>query len=253
MFCVSCRWLQRTQLPDTLGQFVLFEEALEKSVRHYRFARFTGDTFDEQIQEMGPILDEAIAYALATLRSYKVRLVVTLQFRRDTDDSTSEILTSTRTQIIYPFTEIAELVDAMVDKIVCTANCAEMEGSGWVIETISSVELQFVQYDPLNAGSFMELPEALRRNRSIVNVHTTDTTCFRYAVLAAIHTVPNAAHPASYNHLLETLDFSCLKYPIPVNYGTVAKFEAINKISINIFGYENEIFPLRVSTLRYDR
>lgn len=232
----------------------MHDSAFSDRIRQYRFSNFESDLFDEQLPQLRRTLELTISQALSTLRSYKLRLCVSLVFHRDTNDEiTSELVTSTGTQTIYPWTNVSLLVEGMISNIECTATCTEMEGSGWIILKIQFAELNFAQYDPLNAGGFIELPESLRRSRSLINVHNTDGKCFQYAVLAAIHDVVQPTNPESYSNLTASLDFSCLRYPVPLNYSTVAKFEATNQISVSIFGFEGEVFPLRISALQCNR
>ena len=48
--------------------------------------------------------------------------------------------------------------------------------------------------------------------------------------------------------------FNCEGLPFPVNLSDISKFENHNSsISVNVFGYENLVYPLRISKHNYKR
>jgi hypothetical protein len=86
-----------------------------------------------------------------------------------------------------------------------------------------------------------------------VNIKNEDNKCFLWSVLAALHPAidnPHRLHQyRQYEHELQT---EGLNWPLPISQ--VAKFETLNKISVNIFGWEEEeVIPLQITKQQFER
>jgi hypothetical protein len=95
------------------------------------------------------------------------------------------------------------------------------------------------------------LPKDLKKKCCIVNVKNQDQKCFLWSILAALH--PNYENPSlvtNYQPFENTLDMGDIQYPVKLD--KVAKFEKQNSISVNVFGWNNELFPLYITTQRQD-
>ena len=122
-------------------------------------------------------------------------------------------------------------------------------GSNWILNKIISLEVHTVQYSPINGSSYIELPPKIRNSRGVVNIKNNDEKCFLWSVLAALHPASNnpqrVSHYEAYEH---ELNMKGIGYP--VSLASVQKFEKQNKISVNVFGYEEgEVFPLYLTKL----
>ena len=54
------------------------------------------------------------------------------------------------------------------------------EGSGWVISSVDAHYLNVVKYTPLNASSYIQLPEELRNTKKgLINIKNENNECFR--------------------------------------------------------------------------
>jgi len=118
------------------------------------------------------------------------------------------------------------------------------KGSDWVVSKIVSLEVKTVKYAPISGSSYTELPDKLRLSHSIVNIKNEDQKCFLWCVLAALHPVqdhPNlVSHYKKYEH---SLNVTGIEFPVSIS--KVEKFEKQNKLSINVFGFEEgNVFPL---------
>jgi len=137
-------------------------------------------------------------------------------------------------------------------KILDSHNRFQREGSAWILKRVLEISLNIANYQPLSSGSYMKLPNVLKKTKSIVNVINDDDKCFIYAILSALHS--NIANPTvqdSYLPYINELNYVGLNFPMRVC--DIAKFEKMNGISINIFAYDEDIFPLQITKLRYDR
>lgn len=119
--------------------------------------------------------------------------------------------------------------------------------SGWVLTQIKNLVIRIAKYNPLRAGSWIDLPKWLKSRKAIVNVKNTSDDCFALAVMSALFpTDRNSDRPSSYPSYEEHLKF--INIPFPVALKDVVKFEAQNDISVNVFIIENsEILPVHVT------
>jgi len=115
-----------------------------------------------------------------------------------------------------------------------------------------SLEVHTVQYSPIAGSSYMHLPQKIIFTRGIVNIKNADQKCFLWSVLAALH--PTSHHPeriAHYKPYENELNMTGIEFPVTIS--KIEKFEKQNKISVNVFGYEEgEVFPLHLTKLCND-
>ncbi|GFQ93384.1 uncharacterized protein TNCT_369411 [Trichonephila clavata] len=113
-------------------------------------------------------------------------------------------------------------------------------------------ELKIAIYKPLAAASYIPLPPKLKNKKAILNIKNEDQRCFLWCVLAHLHPVEaNANRVSTYLKFQNELCTKNLTFPTPLNQ--IECFEEKNKISINVFGFEKEIFPLKITTKDFDK
>ncbi|GBM44867.1 hypothetical protein AVEN_157095-1 [Araneus ventricosus] len=129
-------------------------------------------------------------------------------------------------------------------------SCEEFQtrGSGWVIDAILYLEVNTCTYHPLAASSFIPLPSAIAEKRAVVNIKNTDNKCFLWCVLAALHpATTNPQRVSNYVPFVKTLNVDQITFPTPLSQ--IDRFEKLNNISINVFGFEREVFPLKITSV----
>lgn len=75
-----------------------------------------------------------------------------------------------------------------------------------------------------------------------------DKKCYLWCILAAVH--PKEKSPQRIQHYYpyeNDLNLNGITFPTPIS--KIRKFEKQNNISINVFIYENDLFPLYISEL----
>lgn len=122
-------------------------------------------------------------------------------------------------------------------------------GSNWTVNKVMSLEVNTVKYSPISGSSYMELPRKIQFTGGIINIRNKDQKCFLWSILAALHPVP--AHPERvyhYKNYENDLNMGDIEFPVSIE--KIEKFEKLNKISVNVFGFEEgEIFPLHLTKL----
>ena len=154
-------------------------------------------------------------------------------------------------KIITESTNVEEVFNEMVDEIETAIQKAEnAQGSGWVLTVIESIKLHTAKWDPLNAGSYIDLPPNLKNKKAIINMKNQDNECFKWCVLRALY--PKNNHPERVDKDLiskqDTLNMEGIKYP--VDFRGIDRFESLNpNISITVLGYNQDerVYPLKVS------
>ena len=154
-------------------------------------------------------------------------------------------------KLILESTDLHEIYEEMTDEIEEEIQkVQEAEGSGWVFVEVENLTLHITKYDPLNAGSYTDLPEALKKKQAIINMKNEDNECFKWCVLRALN--PTNSHPERIDKDLkskqDTLNMKGIRYP--VDFRGIDRFEKQNpEISILLLGYNKDegVYPLKLS------
>ena len=154
-------------------------------------------------------------------------------------------------KIILENTDVEEVFNEMVDEIETAIQRTEnAEGSGWMLESITDIKLHTAEWNPLNAGSYMELPTYLKNKKAIINMKNQDDKCFLWCVLRALNPVAKNKERVDKDLISkqDTLNMKGIKYPVSLR--DIDRFESLNpNISITVLGYDEKekVYPLRVS------
>ena len=154
-------------------------------------------------------------------------------------------------KLILEGTDENDIYDEMVEEIMEEIDKTETaEGSGWRFEKVEKLVLHTTRWDPINAGSYIELPPELKNRKAIINMKNQDDKCFMWCVLRALN-LKNKDNERIDNDLKskeDTLNMQGIQYP--VSFRGIDRFESQNlEISITVLGYnKNErVYPLKVS------
>ena len=152
-------------------------------------------------------------------------------------------------KLILEGTDENEIYDEMVEEIMEEIYKTEMiESSGWQFEKVEKLVLHTTRWDPINAGSYIELPPELKNKKAIINMKNEDDKCFLWSVLRGLN--PKDNHPERVDNDLkskvDTLNMQGIQYP--VDFRGIDRFESQNlDISITVLGYNKDE---RVNTLK---
>lgn len=104
----------------------------------------------------------------------------------------------------------------------------------------------------MSPSSYIPLPQIIAAKKAVINIQNEDNKCFLWSVLAGIHPTENNSHRvSSYVPFLNELNIDGIDFPTPLSQ--IDKFERLNQISINVFGWEKEIFPLHITRHNFDK
>ena len=158
---------------------------------------------------------------------------------------------SMNNKIILEDTDVYEIYQEMIDEIEEEIQKTEQaEGSGWIFVEVESLVLHTSIWDPVNAGSYIELPPFLKNKKAIINMKNEDDKCFMWCVLRALY--PKDSKPERIDKDLkskqDTINMKGIRYPVDMR--GIDRFESQNpEISITILGYNRDerVYPLKIS------
>ena len=166
-------------------------------------------------------------------------------------ETTKEFNFHSAIKLILESTDVEEVFKEMIDEIEeAVQKVQDAEGSGWIFKEVLDIKLHTAKWDPLNAGSYIDLPPNLKNKKAIINMKNQDDKCFLWCVLRALN--PKNNHPERVDKDLiskqNTLNMEGIKYP--VDFRGIDRFESLNpNISISVLGYNQDerVYPLKVS------
>ena len=142
------------------------------------------------------------------------------------------------------YNEMKEEIEEEIQKV------QEAEGSGWQFLKVIKLVLHTTRWDPINAGSYIDLPEALKNKHAIINMKNEDDKCFMWSVLRALYPKDKNAEriDKDLKSKQDSINMKGIRYP--VNFRDIDRFESQNpEISITILGYNKDerVYPLKIS------
>ena len=154
-------------------------------------------------------------------------------------------------KLILEGTDENEIYDEMVEEILEEIDMArDAEGSGCRFEKVEKLVLHTTRWEPVNAGSYIELPQELKNRKAIINMKNQDDKCFMWSVLRALNLKDrdNERIDNDLKNKVDTLNMEGIQYPVSLR--GIDRFEHLNpEISITVLGYnkEEKVYPLKVS------
>ncbi|KAB0792615.1 hypothetical protein PPYR_11269 [Photinus pyralis] len=145
-------------------------------------------------------------------------------------------------QTKYAITTLGTNLEEYVEQVVEILSRKESEfqgrDSGWVLVDLLYLECNFLQFNPIKASSYIDLPPSLKRRKAIINVDNNDQMCFGWTLASAlIHPTGKPQRKESYPDILKIFNWDGIQFPVPLS--SIPTFEANNpKISVNVYGIE---------------
>ena len=185
-------------------------------------------------------------------RNIKTMLYLHCLMQRTGGEPVKFAFHSKNLKLVLEGTDEEEVYNEMVDEIEEEIQkVGDAEGSGWHFVEVEQLVLHTTRWEPINAGSYIDLPPALKNKYAIINMKNQDDECFKWCILRALN--PKDIHPERIDKDLkskaETLNMQGIRYP--VSFRDIDRFEHLNpEISITVLGYNEErasVYPLKVS------
>ena len=122
------------------------------------------------------------------------------------------------------------------------------QGSGWIIDKIENIWINISNCEPLAGSTYIPLPPELNNSmKGLINLKNKDIECFKWCHVRLLN--PQNKYSDRINKqdkkIAETLDYRGINFPMKARDYEIVE-ERFN-INVNVFGYENKVFPLYVS------
>ena len=106
---------------------------------------------------------------------------------------------NTETFINLKSTDVKEILSLTIKQILDKISNYQHKGSGWYFKKVLNLEILTVSYKPMNASSYIPLPDFIMRKKSILNLENKDDKCFQWSILRYLH--PLQKHATRINGL----------------------------------------------------
>ena len=185
-------------------------------------------------------------------RQTRVRMILTCEMtRKELFSENIQILNSyfnSETVENLEGTDESVIYDNFIQTIEERIQNFNQRGSNWRFQRVLFLDVHFTDFIPLRGSTYFPLPKKIATKKAVINMKNDDNLCFKCSVTRALN--PVDVHPERITKELkdqsERLDWSGLKFPVDLNQ--IAIFEKFNpSISINVFGFDKTIYPLRIS------
>ena len=185
-------------------------------------------------------------------RQTRVRVILNCEMtRKELFSESTQILNSyfnSETVENLEGTGESEVYDRSVQTIEERIQNFNQRGSNWRFQRVLFLDVHFTDFIPLRGSTFPSLPRKIASKKAVINMKNDDDQCFKWSVTRSLN--PVDVHPERITKELkdqsERLDWSGLKFPVKLDH--IVIFEKFNpSISINVFGFEGDVYPLRLS------
>lgn len=215
-----------------------------RNLEHIDIVSFFAECKENFITKTREVLQELV--------SLKVNAVIQLKFVRTTtqndennvrneDDGDGIIRLSCPMREITPTTRLSEWFQRNItDVIVPQIDDAQNRESGWTLERIMQLDVNYNKFNHFRGSSYIPLPNSIKNKKAIVNVKNSDNQCFRWAILSKIHQAKkNVDRLSNYERFKNELNFDDIEFPVSVQ--DIDKFEMLNPhISVNVYIIEKD-------------
>ena len=159
-----------------------------------------------------------------------------------------------KTEVNLESTNSNELFSKMKETVLKSLAKFQRQGCNWRFHSVLSLDLHTVKFEPLCGSSYIPLPTFIAAKKTIINLRNEDDECSKWAITRALNPVEKNSEriDRKLQETSKTFNWEGLKFP--VNLSDINKFENHNSsISVNVFGYEKLVYPLRISEHNYKR
>ena len=144
-------------------------------------------------------------------------------------------------------------LNAAYEKLKILLDIWDGPGSGWVVDKIEDIYINVSNYDLLVGRSYIPLPPELNNSmKGLINLKK-DLECFKWCHVRFINAQSRNSDRINKQDkkIAKTLDYRGINFPMKARDCEIVE-ERFN-INVNVFRYENKVFPLYVSKNRMNK
>ena len=103
---------------------------------------------------------------------------------------------------IFKSTNIDDILNNTCENLVSSIENFQQHGSGWVLDKLQKLDLRILEFNPLNATSYIQLPDELLRKKAIIDIQNKDDKSLLWSVIAGTYLIEvnfhNPQRPSPY-------------------------------------------------------
>src|SRR5277367_5010915 len=189
--------------------------------------------------------------SLKKLNGIKFNIGFGIEFTK-TDNELIEVnqmfYISAKIQQVLHESDITAAINNQNNDIGCKIDRYTVGGSGWVVGRIVRHQINIYQNELIRAKGYIKLLNWINNKKATVNIQNNDDKCFVYCLGRRYDPNPEKQHLERVNkHLNKVcseLGFDQIKTPVKVeDIGKIAKHFAI---SVNLYGHNDSIYPIKI-------
>ncbi|XP_065641176.1 uncharacterized protein LOC136073505 [Hydra vulgaris] len=154
----------------------------------------------------------------------------------------------TKAEVVLESTSLNDFYERAEQRILELLAAFQRTKSNSRFVSVKKTDIDIIEYKPIKGKSYIPLPKELASKKAIINMKNEDNECFKWCVARFFN--PKYDHPERVEKDLKEQDKKLYweKIEFPVSLHQITQFEKNNQdISINVFGYESSVYPLRIS------
>jgi len=235
--------VQKTAFKKFIEQYLFEPEEIFNDINEF-FLTYRGD-FKKLYKN---VLDK--------VNNIKSQICLTVNFQREIEGNYSNQL-GYFTTVTRPLSTIKffnKIFYKFINEIETKVNEFTERGSGWIIESITKVEIRIGVYKPIVGFCSTNLPYNLKKKKAVLDLKSDDNMCFLYSIIAGLFKFKTKHQKYTVSYYKEYFNrFNLKRVQFPMKLKDIKKFEKDNKhlnISINVYEWTNkgnEIKPLLIS------
>lgn len=219
----------------------VISSAFKSRIISYRVNPMTPE-FDAEIflRSIATTVLQLVGDSLRKFMALKVNFELFASYVLPKDERKSMKSFNTQFCVVFQNTDLHSFYEQCIDTLMTKCSEFELSESGWSLDSISHLELNINQYNPLRAGTYINLPKIIQNTKACLNIKNKDNYCFLYSIMAHLYPAKsNSTRVSSYPHFKDILNISGMKFPPSLD--DIKQFEMKNEnISVNVYGLEKK-------------
>lgn len=239
-------------------QFSECKEALNGLIKAYCYDKITILDPLQFLFNMTKIIEKRIQEQ--KWKNVRLQLCLLVKFSKTLPDGHENIIeewfNSGKMTPITNLSLLDENLQIMINTIGDKIDRFTKEGSGWIINGLTKLEIKLAHYEPLRASSYLELPSKYRNpDYKLINIQNQDQQCFKWCV--ARSNCLDQKNPQRVSTRLkeeaEKYNWDGIEFPVQLNQ--ISKFEDQNTVSVSVYSFDEklDLYPLRITKVKKEK
>ena len=180
LYYIRCIKTQSIKRKMSQLKLVQTKSALNNVFKNFEINGIDNVGLNTYLELTSILIKKQLKEELKKEKSLKIEMAVTVNLVRRSDDKIISVEPYFRsgTQHINISTNLSETYEIMKQKVIESFESYTSGGSGWIFQNIENLLLNVDKHEPLNGGSYIDLPKEIKTKKAVLNVQNKDNRCF---------------------------------------------------------------------------